>query len=403
MSYTPVYRMLHKEHSDVPKILEEIQHRIKVPTIGLYLTHKCNLYCKHCFWSVNSTTYPELTIDEWKRIIKQFMAIGTKHFHICGREPMLSDKLFNLLEFLHEEKKRQNIRYGIITNGTLIDRSIAARLKGLTLDYVEVSIDGTRSAHDRLRGCGAHQRAMEGLKALLDVGQDISVASIIYKSNVDSLLTMSDELWKSGTKKFFFQPLKAFRPETYPLIISPSVFSVFITKAYEFAEMRDGAKVTIEVPPVYMPYVYEHNQITKDLCDHDFPARTIAQKLDNDSTFSLRFHLICQANWRRARVTADGFLLGCDIFMAFPNYHTYSIGNLKTEEPLSLIIRSFKRGGIGYKIFNSYYTSGCTECSHFHLCGGGCRVYPMLIQNDWRVTECAILSYIIQRSESRNE
>ena len=51
------------------------------------------------------------------------------------------------------------MRAVISTNGTLITKEIAAKLKKIGLSYVGVSLDGLEKTHDRFRGKkGAFER-----------------------------------------------------------------------------------------------------------------------------------------------------------------------------------------------------------------------------------------------------
>jgi MoaA/NifB/PqqE/SkfB family radical SAM enzyme len=117
---------------------------ISLPIIGIYLTHKCNLQCRHCFWATDKTFSRELTFEEWKYVLGKFIKIGTRHFHICGREPTLSEKLLNILAFLKNLKVTcyPELKYGIITNGASLDENYAFALANLGLDYIEISLDG---------------------------------------------------------------------------------------------------------------------------------------------------------------------------------------------------------------------------------------------------------------------
>ena len=53
------------------------------------------------------------------------------------------------------------MRAVISTNGTLIDRDMAKRLREVGLSYVGISLDGGEEIHDKFRGVpGSYRRAL---------------------------------------------------------------------------------------------------------------------------------------------------------------------------------------------------------------------------------------------------
>ena len=60
-----------------------------------------------------------------------------------------------------------SLSVAVLTNGTLIDAAIARRLRSWRPRFVQVSLDGDRATHDRIRGAGAFDRAVTGLECLV--------------------------------------------------------------------------------------------------------------------------------------------------------------------------------------------------------------------------------------------
>ena len=65
-----------------------------------------------------------------------------------GGEPLMRPDLPELVAWT----VAQGMRAVISTNGTLIAREMARRLKDLGLSYVGISLDGIDATHDRFRG-----------------------------------------------------------------------------------------------------------------------------------------------------------------------------------------------------------------------------------------------------------
>ena len=73
-----------------------------------------------------------------------------------------------LLEKLSSD--RQFFSFAILTNGTLLTPSVVSTLKVFKPGFVQVSIDGKRETHDNIRGEGCYERAIAGLKNLVNAG-----------------------------------------------------------------------------------------------------------------------------------------------------------------------------------------------------------------------------------------
>ncbi|MCS7385991.1 MAG: radical SAM protein, partial [archaeon GB-1867-005] len=160
-------------------------------------TYKCNLRCKHCYENAGRKKL-ELSTDEAKQvldILSKLSTVGLPALSFSGGEPLAREDFFEVAAYA---KKR--IPYvSIATNGTLITKDNAERLKDAGIDYVEISLDGASAAtHDWFRGIpGAFKRTMEGIKNCIDAGIDTCIATVIHKENfaeVEKIVNLADEL-----------------------------------------------------------------------------------------------------------------------------------------------------------------------------------------------------------------
>ena len=151
------------------------------------LTYQCNLRCKHCYENAGDKR-PELTTDEAKQVLdklSKIAGIGLPAVSFSGGEPLARRDFFEIASYA---KKR--IGYvSIATNGTLLTRDNARRVKDARIDYVEISIDGaTPEVHDEFRGMpGAFERAIEGVRNCVDEGIDACIATVLHRDNVSEL------------------------------------------------------------------------------------------------------------------------------------------------------------------------------------------------------------------------
>ncbi|NWG11101.1 radical SAM protein [Candidatus Bathyarchaeota archaeon] len=162
------------------------------------LTYQCNLKCKHCYENAGDKKRPELSTDEAKQVLdtlSKVAGIGLPALSFSGGEPLARQDFFELVTYA---KKRVGY-VSIASNGTLITRDNAKRIKDTKVDYVEISIDGaTPEVHDEFRCIpGAFERAIEGVKNCIDQGVDTCIATVLHKNNfaeLDKLIALAKEL-----------------------------------------------------------------------------------------------------------------------------------------------------------------------------------------------------------------
>ncbi|MEM3641269.1 MAG: radical SAM protein [Candidatus Bathyarchaeia archaeon] len=148
-------------------------------------TFKCNLKCKHCYENAGGGKRPELTTEEAKQVIEilsKTAGIGLPALSFSGGEPLARKDFFELAAYA-----KKHIPYvSIASNGTLLTKDNAKKVKEAGIDYVEISIDGASpQTHDEFRGIlGAFERSIQGVKNCIDEGIDVCIATVLHKNNI---------------------------------------------------------------------------------------------------------------------------------------------------------------------------------------------------------------------------
>lgn len=173
------------ENSDIPYV------------IGIKLTNRCNLRCKHCYeW--NESGYHHNLPKDYKNtdidlsIITKCIKETEKTramFYLWGGEPLLYSNMEDLLQCLID-----NDRYTVIcTNGTLLNKFYKKISEfGKNIELL-LAIDGDEKSHDALRGDGNFNLVMERIKPILDLKKEgkfygtISVHTMISNENIHNL------------------------------------------------------------------------------------------------------------------------------------------------------------------------------------------------------------------------
>jgi len=153
-------------------------------------TRRCNLRCIHCYSESSNTAYPgELSNAEAKKMIDALAAFGVSVLLFSGGEPLMREDIYELGRYADS----RGIRAVLSTNGTLIDKGTAARLKEARFKYVGVSLDGLEETNDRFRGVkGAFARAVDGIRECLEAGIKTGVRFTLTRHNARDLSGMFD-------------------------------------------------------------------------------------------------------------------------------------------------------------------------------------------------------------------
>ena len=154
------------------------------------LTDKCNLSCRHCGSNcsmVNSTWInADLLISTLQKVSLDFKR-GSVMLCITGGEPLLHPEFDRIVVSAH----KLGFPWGMTSNGTLIDRQCAERLKSLHMGSISISIDGLEESHDWLRNqIGSFQKAVDAVKALHESGFEVQVTSVFHRKNIFELESM---------------------------------------------------------------------------------------------------------------------------------------------------------------------------------------------------------------------
>ena len=158
--------------------------------VYLELTRACNLKCIHCLNNSGIKQKDELTKEDLLKLIKNFSSHGVQEIRFTGGEPLLFNGIYDLIRFATEE----GICTSLGTNGTLVTKEVAKKLKESGLKKVVVSIDGNKKTHDKIRGKKNYQKAMNGLKYLKQNDINVRVNSVIMKSNMDDVIKLAKKM-----------------------------------------------------------------------------------------------------------------------------------------------------------------------------------------------------------------
>src|SRR5271167_1984368 len=110
------------------------------------VTKGCNLRCIHCRATATELMSPQdLPTARALDIIRQIAKFGNPILVLSGGEPLYRPDIFELAEYATS----LGLRVALATNGTLVTRDVAEKIKHAGIKRVSISLDGSdASTHD---------------------------------------------------------------------------------------------------------------------------------------------------------------------------------------------------------------------------------------------------------------
>lgn len=298
-------------------------------------TNQCNMFCKHCYRDAGAKANEELSTEEGKQLISEIKKAGFKILIFSGGEPLMREDIFELVA----HASQLGLRPVFGTNGTLITREVAKKLKELGVMGMGISLDSLDpQKHDTLRAYpGGFNEAILGMENCLQEGLPFQIHTTVMDWNKDEITNITDFAVEKGAVAhhiFFLVPTgrgmdieeESLRAQEYEDII---------TKI-----MVKQKQVPIELKPTCAPQFMR-----------------IAKEMGMD----LRFQRGCLAGTSYCIISPKGDVQPCA-------YLNMPLGNVR-DISFSEI---WKNNHVLKELRTLNYKGGCGTCKYKFACGG-CR------------------------------
>ncbi|MCX6565061.1 MAG: radical SAM protein [Candidatus Aminicenantes bacterium] len=211
--------------------MREILDRIRLrPLYCVWeITSQCNMRCLHCASNLGESDRPrgeELSSSECLRVCRELAELGCGKLVLSGGEAVLRPDW--------EDIAREAIRLGmfvsLITNGFLIDKALARRMREAGLCRVAISLDGLEPTHNRMRrNPRSFERAMDAIAFLREEGLPVNAVTHANRDNLAELPALEKLLAEAGIDVWRIQfgvplgrmrkyPELVLRPEDLPAL-----------------------------------------------------------------------------------------------------------------------------------------------------------------------------------------
>lgn len=178
--------------------LASLEENLRI--VHMKLTDDCNLRCKYCYAKSGGKSN-RLTFQELTKLALDVASISSSvEYVLSGGEPLLHP---NCLDFAEIVKKNGN-KVSLLSNGTLIEETIAVRVAELC-DLVKISLDGaTEETHSITRGANNFYKVTNAIDLLKKHNANVLIAMTVTRRNLHEIPKLVERYGSMLTFQPFF-------------------------------------------------------------------------------------------------------------------------------------------------------------------------------------------------------
>lgn len=242
----------------------------------------------------------------------------------------------------------KNMKIMISSNSKLITREILEQIKDVKFDMFQISLDGCKEVHDKIRGEGFYDSVIRVLKLLKEMNfKNVNLATCLMKENFDQIEHIMEIAVEYDVHVYALVLLLVAGRAHDELDVTSQELLQAIDKVFEVYRKYEGLLTLADnsiIPPALVP---------KDLRE-----KGVHKKFE-----------VCCAFPNILGVEANGNTAPCDGFFTFPEF----IGGNIREHSLKYIWENsdvFKR----LRSLDVTDIKGvCSKCKFLNTCAGSCR------------------------------
>jgi radical SAM protein with 4Fe4S-binding SPASM domain len=351
----------------------------KRPLIFWNLTRRCNLSCSQCYINAaNRQLNGELSPHDARRLIDEAAACRTPLLMLSGGEPLVRPDFWDILKY----SRSRQLKVAVSTNGILITRDVAQRLKEEQVEYVGISLDGARaSTHDTIRGqTGSFDGSIKALKNCVESGVRCGIRLTATRDNfkeLPELLALARSLDVPRFCLYWLVPSGRGRNLYQKKRLDKDEIVWVLNELYQSAWSLNPEQIEILTVDAPQDGVYILNQLKKDAPSRYDKAREILELVGDT----------CSAGDRVINVDPQGNIYPCQ----FAQLESLKVGNL-TETSLGKIWKDPRNRVLSDLRTKVDKLKGkCGRCINKKTCSGGCRIRAYFESHDlWAEDPCCV-------------
>ena len=321
------YRLAEK----IPVESNAVVCKKNIKRLTVFVTNSCNLACPYCY---ERKKEPQIMSQPCAKKICEIFGEKLEGILYFGGEPLLQ---LASLKAIHEifRSMLPNARYKIITNGLLLDDSVAEWLSLANIKDVGISWDGFG---DTSRYGYNKQLSEIVLNKIiyfsLNTDLNISVRMTVNETSVEELNASIKVLVENGI----------------PVLIEP---------AFDYVKMD----ISKHIHDVLIPFYGNLGSQISMLANYKNIEALLAS-----GTYK---YYGCSAGRHSLKINTDGSIYDCHRMLLNPNNYLGDIYKINSVDEID---------NSSYYYYKCNLRSECAQCEYRFLCGGGC-VYSHSLRN----------------------
>jgi radical SAM protein with 4Fe4S-binding SPASM domain len=230
------------------------------------------------------------------------------------------------------------------------------------LSIIQISVDGIKEDHERLRGLGTYDKVIENIKLVNESGINYRIGSVVNAINYKNLRKFITDMKNIGVNVInFFRYMPINGNDTLALskeqLMVVSEMLVNMYKKNRYGNLKESFYITFE-PLAFFAF----------LIDKSFA------KISQCTAGKAKFSLACNG----------------DIYLC--NYIRKKIGNINKDKIDVIWERiSYENSEL------NQIPENCIDCDSKMYCQGGCKGFSFMQNNDYRTKDSACFKYIIEQ------
>ncbi|XRP96542.1 radical SAM protein [Methanocaldococcus sp. 16A] len=334
------------------------------------VTYRCNLRCKHCYANAGKPLEDELNTEEAKKVVDILGNAGVVALAFSGGEPLMRKELFELID----KAKDYDMQVSIATNGTLLTKENVKKLKDHGVDFIQISLDGTKETHEKFRGIeGIYDRTVEGIRNVVEENICCAIATTATKLNYKDVPKVMDFAEELGVDYFMLYNYIPVGAGDFEIDLSPEEREELLNMLWEKLNNETGKKCKtafLSTAPYYSRTALEHNKyyLATHFANVDLDENERLKSLANfiGGCGCGRFYLSLRAN---------GDIQPCVFF-------PLKLGNMREFNDENDFLNFWKENKILNDLRDRDKLKICGKCQYKYVCGG-CRARAYSYYRDY--------------------
>ncbi|MDT4954829.1 MAG: Fe-coproporphyrin synthase [Acidobacteriota bacterium] len=187
------------------QLLRSTKREMRLGTVILFVTSRCNAFCKTCFYHEELNQPGDLTFEQIEKVSQTMPSITD--LWLSGGEPMLRRDLTKIIDTFIENN---NVSRVIIPTNALVKArtfEVVDHALGLhhNLDlYLNIALDGYGKTHDEIRGVPRNwEKTLDCIQFLYPLKEKyadrfrLNVNTVVCADNYTEIEKLSEYLWEN--------------------------------------------------------------------------------------------------------------------------------------------------------------------------------------------------------------